>query len=110
MRIRDEDGTLIIQNVHYEWLPKYCEICQKLGHICADKDKEKADEAGQRGKGIWRPKERMRKENSFSTPVNAEKQDSARSYVVVASVALGGLRRSNLCKFEYPSILKDACA
>lgn len=34
--IEDGDGKKIQQKVEYEWKPKYCETCQKIGHTCVN--------------------------------------------------------------------------
>ncbi|CAK8560653.1 unnamed protein product [Lathyrus sativus] len=37
--IRNVAGDIIMQPVQYEWRPKFCETCQKLGHNCEDRGK-----------------------------------------------------------------------
>lgn len=69
VRIRDYDGSLLVQKVVYEWLPKYCGKCRIIGHICNDTRKSfegKHIEAYNRGDGVWIPKRRpVEIENSF---------------------------------------------
>ncbi|XP_019224481.1 PREDICTED: uncharacterized protein LOC109206146 [Nicotiana attenuata] len=33
--VRDPKGKQFLQDVYYEWKPKFCEQCQKVGHSCA---------------------------------------------------------------------------
>ncbi|CAK8561040.1 unnamed protein product [Lathyrus sativus] len=44
--IRNVAGDTISQPVQYEWRPKFCETCQKLGHNCEDRAKNQK----------WKPK------------------------------------------------------
>ncbi|CAK8564032.1 unnamed protein product [Lathyrus sativus] len=32
--IKDKEGRKIQQKVGYEWKPKFCDRCQKIGHRC----------------------------------------------------------------------------
>lgn len=50
--IEDIDGTVIYQPVEYEWLPKFCEKCQKIGHLC----EEKVLKRNEKSKAVWIPK------------------------------------------------------
>lgn len=34
VKIRDKEGNVIQQAVEYEWKPSFCQICQKVGHVC----------------------------------------------------------------------------
>ncbi|XP_058784375.1 uncharacterized protein LOC131659164 [Vicia villosa] len=39
--IKDCEGRKLAQKVEYEWRPLYCDQCQKIGHNCKTKRKEK---------------------------------------------------------------------
>lgn len=44
--IKDQDGRKVHQKIDYEWRPKFCEKCQKVGHQCGEEVLRK----------VWKPK------------------------------------------------------
>lgn len=48
--IQDAEGRLVEQSVFYEWAPKFCQKCQKVGHSCDEK------KAPPKPKKQWVPK------------------------------------------------------
>ncbi|XP_058722177.1 uncharacterized protein LOC131593630 [Vicia villosa] len=44
--IKDPEGRLLKQGIEYEWRPKFCDKCQRVGHQCGMEPKKK----------VWRPK------------------------------------------------------
>ncbi|XP_058763744.1 uncharacterized protein LOC131637172 [Vicia villosa] len=37
--IKDHEGKIRQQKVEYEWRPKFCERCQRVGHVCSTERK-----------------------------------------------------------------------
>lgn len=37
INIEDDNGGVKEQHVYYEWVPRFCQKCHEVGHICADK-------------------------------------------------------------------------
>lgn len=62
--IKDLDGKKIHQQIEYEWRPKFCEKCQKVGHQCGEEVKRK----------VWKPKPQCTELIPEST-VNTPKDD-----------------------------------
>ncbi|XP_058776969.1 uncharacterized protein LOC131651321 [Vicia villosa] len=44
--IKDNDGRKLQKAIEYEWRPKFCDKCQRVGHKCGDAIKKK----------VWQPK------------------------------------------------------
>lgn len=38
VRIKEPDGTIPVQTIEYEWLPRYCAKYHMLGHDCSTKE------------------------------------------------------------------------
>lgn len=45
VKIEREKGVVIDQKIYYEWVPPYCQSCQKVGHVC----KENVEKKGVQG-------------------------------------------------------------
>ncbi|XP_058726142.1 uncharacterized protein LOC131597463 [Vicia villosa] len=45
--LKDKDGNILLQPIEYEWRPKFCDKCHKVGHTCVDGLKKK----------IWKPRQ-----------------------------------------------------
>lgn len=38
--IEGNEGNIVEQQVFYEWVPMFCQLCHKVGHICKENRKE----------------------------------------------------------------------
>lgn len=50
IKIRDHRGKIVEQRIEYEWKPKYCHSCLKIGHDCSVKNP-----GGKPKQLIWKP-------------------------------------------------------
>ncbi|CAK8563193.1 unnamed protein product [Lathyrus sativus] len=48
--INDRNGAKLVQPIEYEWKPKFCEQCQRFGHICEAPKPVK----------VWQPKQKQK--------------------------------------------------
>ncbi|CAK8537211.1 unnamed protein product [Lathyrus sativus] len=51
--INDRNGAKLVQPIEYEWKPKFCEQCQRFGHICEAPKPVK----------VWQPKQKQKAEH-----------------------------------------------
>ncbi|XP_058782465.1 uncharacterized protein LOC131656921 [Vicia villosa] len=53
--IKDHSGREWAQHIDYEWRPKYCQICLKIGHDCEAKKGEMQQNPQQK---VWQPRKK----------------------------------------------------
>lgn len=64
LKIEGDNGVVVDQRVYYEWVPQFCQKCQKVGHICKGKMEQKEEKVPQ--------KQWIRKETSTQTQSRKE--------------------------------------
>lgn len=52
--ITGDNGLELIQQVYYEWVPLFCQKCQKVGHVC--REKNQGTKIPEQRKQQWVPK------------------------------------------------------
>lgn len=60
--IKDHNRRVLEQKIEYEWRPKYCHTCLKIGHDCAAPNRVPM----QRAKKVWKPVTKSVEESSQS--------------------------------------------
>lgn len=62
LEFKNEHGVVVAYPVEYEWMPKYCDKCKRMGHETAKCKKE--EWASKRQKKIWVPKKNQEQTSS----------------------------------------------
>lgn len=64
IKVEGENGNVVDQKVHYEWVPQFCQRCQKVGHICREQVEKKITQVVHKQ---WVKKEQLRTEPKLNT-------------------------------------------
>ena len=67
--IKDKDGRKIMQPIEYEWRPKFCDKCQKIGHQCGNGVKKKK----------WQPKPQQERKHEIPVEVSTPRKETTTS-------------------------------
>ncbi|XP_056685637.1 uncharacterized protein [Spinacia oleracea] len=85
--VEDPHGKAFEQVVQYEWEPKFCDTCQKLGHNCVA---DVAQEHRRRTKKIWVPKVTVARDTSAIPPPGVPSTVTGDSTLVVSDPVAEG--------------------
>jgi hypothetical protein len=87
--IKDKEGQKMTQPVEYEWRPKFCQRCQKVGHSCDDNPVKKPvkqwqPKAASQDKAITAvaSKQEDKKEDAETTWTTVERQKKGKGVVI----------------------------
>ncbi|XP_058762881.1 uncharacterized protein LOC131636267 [Vicia villosa] len=113
--IRDSIGRKIEHPIEYEWKPKYCEKCMKVGHNC-DKEKlkvvkqwqQKKDPKQDTGKAVLKKKKEVTLVNKDHLEVEAKQGDVPESSTQWKEVSSKG-RKGKLTQDSLPINDGDIC-
>ena len=67
--IKDKDGRKMMQPIEYEWRPKFCDKCQKIGHQCGNRVKKKK----------WQPKPQQERKHEIPVEVSTPRKETTTS-------------------------------
>lgn len=67
--IKDKDGRKMMQPIEYEWRPKFCDKCQKIGHQCGNGVKKKK----------WQPKPQQERKHEIPVEVSTPRKETTTS-------------------------------
>lgn len=56
IKVQDAEGSIVEQQVVYEWIPSYCKKCQQVGHECCEENPEGHKHSRKEAAQKWVPK------------------------------------------------------
>lgn len=83
-----ENGLELMQQVYYEWVPLFCHKCQRVGHVCREKEKKKEEEKQVQPQKKWIPKEGSKE--AIGEERNTEEWKQPR-HTIPVSIQVGNL-------------------
>lgn len=85
--ITGENGLELLQQVYYEWVPLFCQKCQKVGHMC--REKAQGTRVQEQAQKQWIPKDKGHSKESATERKDDEWQQPRNS--VPASITVGNI-------------------